>query len=198
LPSLIITIATGGMASALAAAIGFGSSFPVTEPSFLQVLFDVKIGMFSLVVVIAVCLAAFMWYVENKLTLGHYIFGMATNPRALLEAGINTAGIIIFLCLFSALLNGFAGILLVVEFSSGQPSIAQSLFLDGLTAVLLGGTMIQLGKPNVIGTIVGVLIIAVLVRGGALLGWNDAVFQAIKGALLLLAVSVVIWSNRQS
>lgn len=41
------------------------------------------------------------------------------------------------------------------------------------------------------GTVVGVLIIAVLVRGGALLGWNDAAFQIIKGVLLLFGVSVV-------
>lgn len=198
LPSLITTIATGGMASALAAAIGLGSSVPISQPSYLQVLFDTKIGIFSLIVVIAVVLAVIMWFIENKLTLGHYIFAMATNPRAVLEAGVNVSAIVILLCLFSALLNGFSGILLAVEFSSGQPSIAQSLFLDGLTAVLLGGTMIKLGKPNVIGTMVGVLIIAVLVRGGALLGWNDAIFQAIKGGLLLLGVSVVIWSNRKT
>lgn len=198
LPSLVITIATGGMASALAAAIGSGSSFPIPEPSFLQVLFDTKIGIFSLVVVVAIILVALTWYVENRLSLGHYILAMSTNPRAVLEAGVNVSGIVIVLCLFSAMLNGFAGILLAVEFSSGQPSIAQSLFLDGLTAVLLGGTMIKLGKPNVLGTMVGVLIIAVLVRGGALLGWNDAVFQAIKGILLLIGVTVVIWSNRRA
>lgn len=195
LPSLVITIATGGMASALAASIGLGSSVPITQPSFLQVLFDTKVAGVSLVVVCAIVLIALARFVESRRTLGHYIFAMATNRRAVLEAGIPVVRIVVLLCLFSAFCSAFAGILLAVEFSSGQPSIAQSLFLDGLTAVLLGGTMIKLGKPNVLGTVTGVLIIAVLIRGGALLGWNDAVFQVIKGGLLLLGVSVVAWSN---
>lgn len=198
LPSLVITIATGGMASALAAAIGLGSSLPITEPSYLQFLFDTQVGMVSLIVVLAAVLIAAAWFVEMRLAFGHYIFAMATNQRAVLEAGVPVTGIVILLCLVSAFGNGFAGVLLAVELSSGQPSIAQSLFLDGLTAVLLGGTMIKLGKPNVLGTVVGVLIIAVLVRGGALLGWNDSTFQVIKGGLLLLGVSVVAWSNRKA
>ncbi len=51
------------------------------------------------------------------------------------------------------------------------------------------------GKPNVIGTAVSVLILAVLVRGGALLGLADSKFQIIKGGLLLLGVTVVIWGR---
>lgn len=198
LPSLVTTIATGGMASALAAAIGLGSSMGIDQTGYLEVLFETKIGMVSMVVVLTSVLAAACWYIQERLTLGHYIFAMATNPRAALEAGIPTSTIIILLCTFSALCSGAAGILLAVQLASGQPSIAQSLFLDGLTAVLLGGTMLRLGKPNIMGTIVGVLIIAVLVRGGALLGWSDSNFQIIKGLLLLLGVAVVIWSNKTS
>ncbi|MEP3277496.1 MAG: ABC transporter permease [Stappiaceae bacterium] len=198
LPSLVTTIATGGMASALAAAIGLGSSMGIEETGYLEVLFDTKIGIISMVVLLTLTIIAACWYVEEKLTLGHYIFSMATNPRAALEAGIPTARITIILCVFSAICSGAAGILLAVQLASGQPSIAQSLFLDGLTAVLLGGTMLKLGKPNILGTMVGVLIIAVLVRGGALLGWSDAAFSTIKGLLLLFGVAVVVWTNKSS
>jgi hypothetical protein len=37
--------------------------------------------------------------------------------------------------------------------------------------------MLRLGKQNIIGTVVGVLVLAVMVRGGALLGWTDSNFQ---------------------
>lgn len=197
LPSLVTTIATGGMASALAAAIGLGSSMGIEQEGYLEILFDTKIGFVSLVALLTLALILICWFVQEKLTLGHYIFSMATNQRAALEAGIPTARITIMLCTFAALCSGAAGILLAVQLASGQPSIAQSLFLDGLTAVLLGGTMLRLGKPNIIGTMTGVLIIAVLVRGGALLGWSDAEFSTIKGAMLLLGVTIVIWSNKK-
>lgn len=145
LPSLVITIATGGMASALAAAIGRGSSIGINEPSFLDVLFEVQIGIVLLIGLPVLLLILIAWYMQERLTIGHYVFAMATNPRAVLEAGVPVVRIKLMLCVFLALCNGLAGILLAVELSSGQPSIAQSLFLDGLTAVLLGGTMLKLG-----------------------------------------------------
>jgi hypothetical protein len=48
----------------------------------------------------------------------------------------------------------------------------------------------------VIGSPVGVLILAVLVRGGPSLGLADSKFKIIKGGLLLLGVTVVIWAER--
>lgn len=195
LPSLVTTIATGGIATAIAFAIGKGSSLGIDEPSFLHFLFTTRIAIFSLVALVVAALVAACWYVQERLTLGHYVFAIASNKRAAVEAGIPVARITVLLCVFAALCSGAAGILIAVELASGQPSIARSLFLDGLTAVLLGGTMIRLGRPNVLGTVVGVLIVTTLVRGGALLGWNDAAFQAIKGCLLILGVSIVAWAN---
>ncbi len=197
LPSLVITIATGGIAYALAAAIGLGSSIPIPDPSFLQFLFDNRLGPFPLLFFVAAALALVAWLLESRLAFGHYVFAIAGNRKAVVEAGVPVAGIVVLLCVMSAALNGFSGVLIAVELSSGQPSIAQSLFLDGLTAVLLGGTMWRLGTPNVLGTIVSVLIIVVLVRGGALLGWNDAVFQVAKGAMLVAGALVVALPYRR-
>lgn len=197
LPSLIITIATGGMASALAAAIGSGSSMPIDAPSFWQRLFDVQIGVVSLVVMTAALLVLLCWIIESRLVLGHYIFALATNRRAVEEAGVPVTRIVVLLMTFSSVMAGFAGLLLAVQLSSGQPSIAASLFIDGLTAVLLGGAMLKLGKPNILGTVTGILLIAVLVRGGALLGWSDASFQIVKGVLLLGGIAAVMLSHRK-
>jgi ribose/xylose/arabinose/galactoside ABC-type transport system permease subunit len=49
-----------------------------------------------------------------------------------------------------------------------------------------------------VGTTVGVLILAVLVPGGALLGWTESNFQVIKGTLLLLALAVAYWASARS
>jgi ribose/xylose/arabinose/galactoside ABC-type transport system permease subunit len=135
--------------------------------------------------------------VQDRLLFGHYIYAMAQNRRAVVEAGVPAKRLLGLLFVGSSLSSGIAGILLAADLSSGQPSIASSMFLDGLTAVLLGGVMIKLGKPNVIGTAVSVLILAVLVRGGALLGLTDSEFQIIKGCLLLLGVTVVIWTRER-
>ena len=173
LPSLITTIAVGGIISALAAAIGLGSSISIPSSANLGFITSTRFGAVPLLA--PFCGFAFLaaWYAQERLTLGHYIYAIAENREAVVEAGIPVDRITMLLFVFSALCSSLAGILLTLELSSGQPSIAGSFFLDGLTAVLLGSTMLKFGKPNVIGTLVSILVLATLVRGGALLGWPD-------------------------
>jgi ribose/xylose/arabinose/galactoside ABC-type transport system permease subunit len=197
LPALVVTIATGGIAAALAEAIGLGSSIEIPTTGFVGMIVVTQLGFIPLIAVIVVLVYAAAWFVQDRLLFGHYIYAMAQNRRAVVEAGVPAKRLLGLLFVGSSLSSGIAGILLAADLSSGQPSIASSMFLDGLTAVLLGGVMIKLGKPNVIGTAVSVLILAVLVRGGALLGLTDSEFQIIKGCLLLLGVTVVIWTRER-
>ena len=57
--------------------------------------------------------------------------------------------------------------------------------------------MLKLGKPNVLGTLVSVVLLAALVRGGALLGWPDSFFQIMKGVLLLIGIALVVWTRKE-
>ncbi len=197
LPSLVTTIAIGGIASALAASIGEGYSISIPRTETLAFITETRFGPIPLLA--PLCGLAFLvaWYLQERLTLGHYIYAIAENREAVVEAGVPVRRIVCLLFVFAAICSSFGGVLLTLELTSGQPSIASSFFLDGLTAVLLGGIMLKLGKPNVVGTLVSVLVLAALVRGGALLGWQDSVFQIIKGALLLSGVTVIIWSNAE-
>lgn len=195
LPSLVITIATGGAASALAAAIGTGASIALNTPGFIDPLFRISVGYIPLVALLAAVLYALAWYAQERLTLGQYIYAAAQNRRAVVEAGIPVNRLLMFLAVLLGFCSGLAGVLLTSELASGQPWLASSYFLDGLTSVLLGSTMLKLGKPNILGTTVGVLVLAVMVRGGALLGLTDSNFQMMKGALLLLGLTVVYWTS---
>ncbi|GAB5469307.1 MAG: ABC transporter permease [Rhodospirillales bacterium] len=196
LPSLVTTIAVGGIAAALAASIGEGYSISIDKPDALSFVTTVTFGPIPLLA--ALCGATFFaaWYVQERLTLGQYIYAIAENREAVLEAGIPVRQIVLLLFVFSAVCSSLAGVLLTIELSSGQPSIAGSFFLDGLTAVLLGGTMLKLGKPNVVGTLFSVLILTALVRGGALLGWPDSFFQIMKGGLLVVGVAIITMTHK--
>ncbi|OMI00054.1 sugar ABC transporter permease [Bradyrhizobium brasilense] len=195
LPALVTTIATGGIVAALAAAIGHGSSIALSSTGFVGAILATRIGIVPLITVIALSLYGGAWFLQERLVFGHYMYALAKNRNAVIEAGIPAARLLAILCMISSACSGLAGILLAAELSSGQPSIAGSYFLDGLTASLLGGVMLKLGKPNVVGTIFGVLILAVLVSGAALLGWTDTQRQIIKGLLLLVGITAMVWAR---
>lgn len=197
LPALIVTIATGGMAGSIAAALGRGTSLRIGDPGPVGAFLAASVGPVPLILIVAAALYALAWAMQERLTFGHYIYAMAENEEAVIEAGIPARRLLMKLFVATGVLAAVAGVLLAASLSSGQPMIGSSYFIDGLTAVLLGGMMLRPGQPNVIGTATAVLLLAVLTSGAALMGWPDYQRQMIQGALLVFGVAVAARLHRR-
>ncbi|BBE74000.1 ABC transporter permease [Oharaeibacter diazotrophicus] len=193
LSPLITTIATGGICGSIAAALGKGTSVRIDDPGPLGAFLAAGVGPIPAVAIAVVALYALAWWVQERLTFGHYVYAVEQNEEAVRETGIPVGAVVTMLYAASGVCAGLAGVLLVASLSSGQPMIGASYFIDGLTAVLLGAMMLRIGQPNVIGTATAALLLAVLVSGGAMLGWPDWQREIIKGAILLAGV---VWAVR--
>lgn len=198
LPALVITIATGSLAASVAAAIGQGTSIALNSTGFVGTIVNMNLGMLPLLTVVTVALYVLAYVLQDHLTFGHYIYAIEQNRNAVLEAGVPVARLVFTLFVTSSCLSAVAGVLLAGNLSSGQPYLGTSYFIDGLTAVLLGGMSVKMGKPNVVGTIIGILFLGVLLSGAALLGWTDALRQIVRGILLLVGISIVVWQRKKS
>lgn len=197
LPALVITIATGALAASLAAAIGLGTSIALASTGFVGDLLALRLGVVPVIGVIVGALYALFWVVQERLTFGHYIYAMEQNRAAVVEAGVPVNTMLFMLFVLSGVVSALAGVLLAANLSSGQPYLGTSYFLDGLTAVLLGGMALKPGKPNVIGTLTAVIFLIGLLNGAALLGWTDSERQIVRGALLLIGVGLVIFARKR-
>lgn len=198
LPALVITIATGGLAGSIAAAIGKGTSIPFNSVGFVGRILDADIGVVPVLTILVVVLYGVALLLQDRTTFGHYIYAMEQNRNAVVEAGVPASRLLFLLYALSGVLSAVAGVFLAADLSSGQPYIGSSYFIDGLTAVLLGGMALKMGKPNVIGTLVGVLLLASLLSGAALLGWTDSQRQIVRAALLITGVALVVWTRRKT
>ena len=87
---------------------------------------------------------------------------------------------------------GFTGLLQSAQLSSGNPSIGLGLEFDAISAVIIGGTSLMGGKGSVFGTLLGVLLIAVLSNGMVLLGVNPYAQNVIRGGIVLGAVLISV------
>ncbi len=121
----------------------------------------------------ATCMAVILRHTR----VGRCAYAMGGNMEAARLSGIrvNLHQIIVFaLC---GLLTGLAGVLLVARLSVGSPTVAQEYVLQSIAAVVIGGTSLFGGRGGVGGTVVGVLIMAVLVNFLQLQGvgphWED-------------------------
>ena len=72
--------------------------------------------------------------------------------------------------------------------NSAQPTLGDGYELDAIAAVALGGTSMSGGRGKIIGTVAGVLIIAVLNNGLNILGVPSYYQDVIKAVVILVAV----------
>ena len=80
----------------------------------------------------------------------------------------------------------------------GDPQAGQNGNLDSITAVVLGGTSLLGGRGNIMGTLVGALIVGVFRNGLQLMGVGSIFQVLITGILVILAVSVDYLSHRSN
>ena len=85
-------------------------------------------------------------------------------------------------------MSALSGLILLSRLGSAQPQLGDGFELDSIEAVALGGTSMSGGRGKIYGTLIGVLIIAVLNNGLNILGVSSYYQDVIKGFVILIAV----------
>jgi len=138
------------------------------------------------------------WVVMNKTRYGKYLYAIGGNSEAARLSGINVRKNVFLTYVYSGMLAGIGGIVLLSRANSGQPTAATAFEMDVITAVVIGGISISGGEGRYTGVIFGVLIIGIL-RNGLVLMNVDAFYQQfISGLVLLLAVGIDQYTKYRS
>ena len=132
-------------------------------------------------------------FVMSQTVFGRSIYSMGGNPAAARLAGIDLNRMRLAIYAISGALSGLAGVIVAARTSSGQPLAGQGLELEAITAVFLGGALLAGGKGTVAGTMLAVLLLAVLSNGMNLLGIPTFYQLVAKGLLLVVAVAIGQW-----
>lgn len=124
---------------------------------------------------------------------GRYIYATGGSEIVARLSGIRTKLIILFAYMFCSLTAGLSGLFLTSRMGIGDPQVGGLNFdrfdLDSIAAVLIGGTRLGGGKGSIIGTVAGVLIVAVLNNIFNLTGVSTFYQWIVKGLIILLAVA---------
>lgn len=126
----------------------------------------------------------------NKSVLGRKIYAVGSNERAAQLSGINIDRIKLFVYSISGLTSTLAALILVSRLNSAQPTLGTGYELDAIAATAIGGTSMTGGRGKISGTLLGILIIAVLSNGMNILGISSYYQDVVKGIVILLAVLV--------
>ena len=131
---------------------------------------------------------AIFLFVLKKTILGRQIYATGSNAKAAELAGININNIKLIVYVVSGFMASLSGLILVSRLGSAQPTLGSGYELDAIAAVALGGTSMTGGRGKITGTLIGILIIAVLNNGLNIIGVSSYYQDVVKALVIFLAV----------
>jgi ribose transport system permease protein len=158
-----------------------------------QVVYNIgNADVLGLPVPVLIIIVAFMLCLAllNLTPLGRNIYAVGGSHEAARLSGIRVPGIIIFVYAFCGMLASLAGIVEGGLLTAAAPDAGKNLALTAGAAVLLGGTSFSGGVGGATGTVVGVLLIAVLQNGLGLFGVWCFGLDVVTGGFLIAAVAL--------
>jgi galactofuranose transport system permease protein len=150
---------------------------------------------------VAFALAAFIIgaIVLNRTRFGQALFAMGGSEDAAVLMGLPVRRIKTTLYVCSALLAGFAGMLIAARSSTGEPTAGNGLELQAIAAVVIGGTLLTGGVGTLSGTLAGVALLGVIRNLLNQVGTLSPYYQdVVSGTFLLVVVVVQAYLGRRS
>jgi ribose transport system permease protein len=184
---LITTLGTLAAFVGLARVLAEGQTLPVNDFSGLgtsRPFLDIPLP----VLIFAAIMIAF-FLVMRYTVFGRSMYAIGANPIAARLAGIRTGRLVFAGFLLSGLCVALAALINVSQLSAASTNAGNGLELSVITAVVLGGASLAGGRGAIVGTLFGLLVIAVLNNGLTLLNVNSFWQDVARGTLLILAVS---------
>ena len=144
-----------------------------------------------------IVLGVLLWIVTERLPLGRRIYAIGANEKAAALNGISVRAHVIGVFIGSGLVAGFTGCVLASKLQIGQANVGLDYLLPALVGTFLGTTTIRPGRVNVLGTVVGVLILAVGISGIQQLGGAFFVEPLFNGTTLVVAIALAGVAQRR-
>ncbi|HTV90503.1 MAG TPA: ABC transporter permease, partial [Stellaceae bacterium] len=195
--SIIATLGTGTILYALALWLSGGRQvMGILAPGFIDVNALSPLGI-PMPAVYVLLLGAALWIVTERLPLGRQLYAIGANEKAAALNGISVRANVVGVFVGSGLVAGFTGCVLASKLQIGQANVGLDYLLPALVGAFLGTTTIRPGRVNVLGTIVGVLILAIGISGIQQLGGQFFIEPLFNGTTLVVAIALAGFAQRR-
>ncbi|MFJ5508288.1 ABC transporter permease [Pectobacterium jejuense] len=147
------------------------------------------------IIIVAVLLLAYYLLFERTIA-GKRIHAMGLNAPAALIAGVNVRRTMFWLLIVTSVTCAIGGVVLSANLRQFTPLAGQAYLMDAIAAVFIGTAFHAQGRPNVVGTLIGVLFLGMIANGLNLMGLNFIIKDALSGVILVLALALSFLQGR--
>jgi ribose transport system permease protein len=188
--AFIATLGTGTVVVGLNYAYSGGIPLQLTHSrQFTQVAIGRLRGVPHLVLIMAGVLII-LWVILNRTVQGQHIKAIGVSAESARRAGVavDRSRIVAFACASTCAAIG--GALMASNLGSGQVTAGDGFMLTSFSAAFLGSAALKEGQFHILGTLIGVLTVAVGNNGLAMIGAPIFTQYLFAGSLLVVAVAL--------
>lgn len=136
----------------------------------------------------AAVIALAVWFLLDHTALGRKMYAVGGNPEAARYSGIDVKRVRLIAFAIAGVGAAAAGIMQSAYNATANTTAPEPWMLLSIAAVFLGMAMFRNGRPNLAGTILGVVLLRVLENGLNYTGLNSYVQDALLGVAIVAAV----------
>lgn len=130
-------------------------------------------------------------FVANKTVLGKRIEAVGGNEKAARLSGVNTVRVLTIVYVLSGVLSACCGILAMCRNAALDPNeLGTNYEMDAIAATAVGGTSMKGGKANLLGSIMGCIIMILVGTTVNMNGLPYAVANIIKAGIIIVALAI--------
>lgn len=140
---------------------------------------------------VPIIIALLMWlladFLLKKTKFGRDVYSVGTNPKAAFISGIHVKKTVFWMFMISGLYAAVESILLTARNQAGMSNLGSTMFLNIVSAVVIGGTSVSGGFGGVRQTFLGAVFIVLINNAMNLIGVEWYTIMLVQGVLILLA-----------
>ncbi len=161
--------------------------YNLVENNFVEIARGEVLGIPNRVL-IALGVGLVIWFLLDQTPLGRRMYAVGGNADAARYSGINVKNVRLYAFAICGVTAAAAGILQSANNATSNLTAPEPWMLQSIAAVFLGMAMFRNGRPNLPGTLLGVVMLRVLDNGLNYTSIDDDLQGVILGFAILLAV----------
>ena len=159
-----------------------------TVPKLFSILGNKNLGFIPWVVICAIIVMGGAHFVLKYTRFGRFVYMTGGNREAARVSGVNTRLVVTLVFIIAGFTAGFGGMVGIGRLGVAYDNSLNARLIDGIAAVVLGGTSLTGGEGSILNTVIGVLIWTCLGIGLNLMNISIYIRDLVRGIILLVAL----------
>lgn len=197
IPPFLVTLGMQGVFTGISMWISNTKSVPIYNNTFCNIFGYGSIGKVPVLLFWIVAFLIFGIILLNHTAFGRKVLAVGGNAAAAEYTGIKVNSVLIKTYILSGILAATAGLLYCGRTKAAKYTYGEGVEMDVIAAVVLGGTAMSGGTGNILGAIVGALLMGMINNGLIMGGLSVSQQKIVRGIIIIVAVSIGNVKNRK-